>query len=105
MAKLQQEKDIYPLGGRLARFIPQWKKLTNCYETLDMLHGLRIPDEYITVQEKIPQHIPMKLHEKKFVTDKIRELLSDCCIERCKYDPTGWVSNIFLEKKNLVVRE
>ena len=64
-----------------------------------MLHGLRIPDEYITVQEKIPQHIPMKLLEKKFVTDKIRELLSDHCIERCKYDPTGWISNIFLRDK------
>ena len=92
-------KQHLPLGGRLKHFIPFWENITNDKIVLDMLDGLKVPLIDFKRQTKMPRHINMNKEEMKFVDQKIVELLKDKCIVKTKFDPSGWVSNIFLRHK------
>ena len=98
-AKYRQSLDTIPLGGRLFYFKKFWQTITNNKEVLDIVDGLCIPFECIYKQAKFPHQIKMDKQEKKFIDDKITELLRDKCISEISFDPVGWISNIFLCNK------
>ena len=91
----------HPLGGRLHHYLPFWRKLTRDKFVLDAIqYGIHIPLVGRVRQVKFPHEIKMNEIQCRFVDSKLNELLENRCIVRkSKFDPSGFLSNIFLVPK------
>ena len=90
-----------PLGGRLPYFLSFWWKVTRDRHVLRAIeYGINIPLIGTVRQVKLPHPIKMNAIETKFVDDKIASLLAEgCIVQNDGFDPSGFLSNIFLVPK------
>ena len=90
-----------PLGGRIAHFLPFWRKITRDQFVLNCVKGIEIDFNGIHVhQNKKPRQIDMSRTECKFIDNELKKLCRDKVIEKVDNPPVdAWFSNIFLRPK------
>ena len=92
--------DKYPLAGRLRHYIKYWRSICTDREVLALIKGATFEFTEHIHQTKPPRCLRMNEEERKFMDNKIKELLQDGSIrEIVRPDPTGYISNIFLVRK------
>ena len=90
-------------GGKIAHFIPFWRKITRDKFVLQCVKGIEIDFNGLNVHQNTrPQQINMSSHECKFIENKLMKLCCDKVIQKVDNPPSdAWFSNIFLRlKKN-----
>ena len=92
--------DNSKLGGRLRHFLPYWHSICKDKRVLSLIEGVHFEFTSTPKQTKFPKQIPTSIEGKKFMDDKIKELLENGSIERVNYPhKVGWLSNVFLVPK------
>ena len=85
----------------MQKFVQHWQKITrDSFVLKAVAQGITIPLVSKPVQTRWPHEIKMTEQQVRFVDDKIKNLLaSRCIVPLFAFDPTGFLSKIFLVPK------
>jgi ribonuclease HI len=86
------------IGGRLCKFVSNWKKLTSDRFILDIVQGLKIKfDKDVVTYFRSP--LIFSQSEKCIMISEIEKLLAKGVIVKSQHEDGEIVSNVFLRKK------
>ena len=87
------------IGGRIANFLPAWRKISSDPWLLNFVQGIRIPFYMLPVQWKEPHSLKFSIEESEFVEGELVRLTNKGIIEEVERCDGQVVSNIFLRPK------
>ena len=88
-----------PVAGNIKNYLPEWEKLTNDKNVLNLVTSYDIELENMPIQKIEPHPINFSQEEKTFVANEIEKLLEKGVIKLSEEEREQYVSNIFLRPK------
>ena len=87
----------YPqVGGRLAQFYCCWSNFTSDIWVLQAVRGYKIEFVCEPFQVNKPHGIIFSDEEKNLIDLEVRKMLQRGVIRRAAFDPTQFISNLFI---------